>query len=112
MLSEGMLAYHLLEISPTIDYSKPNSISWDEISLPEENKAQAIKHIENSLVKGYHYFNQFLAAVIYDKIGEAEKAKVFAGNALNNYPNHWEKNKRALIDELLQTHFFKKQDTL
>lgn len=107
MLSEGMLAYHLLEIPPTIDYSKPNSVSWDEISLQEENKASAVKHVENSLAKGHHYFNQFLAAVIYDKIGEADKAKTFAGNALNNYPKHWDKKKRGLIDELLQYHFFK-----
>lgn len=107
MLSEGMLAYHLLEMPPNIDYSKPNSVSWDEISLPEENKAQAIKHIENSLAKGHHYFNQFLAALIYDKIGEADKAKVFAVNALTGYPKHWDKKKRALIDELLQSHFFK-----
>ncbi|SNS66787.1 Thioredoxin-related protein [Belliella buryatensis] len=105
MLSEGMLAYHQLEMPPELDYSQPLSINWEDINLPEGNQTLAIKHIENSLSKGDHYFNQFLAAVIYDKTGNPEKASVYAQNAIDNYPKHWSKKKRELIDELLKTQF-------
>ncbi|AFL84429.1 thioredoxin domain protein [Belliella baltica DSM 15883] len=105
MLSEGMLVYHQLEMPENLDYSDPQSISWGDIILPKENQALATKHLENSLTKGDHYFNQFLAAVIYDKTGNPEKASVYAQNAINNYPKHWSKKKRELIDELLKTQF-------
>ncbi|MCH7413759.1 thioredoxin domain-containing protein [Belliella sp. R4-6] len=105
MLAEGMFAYHQLEIPYNLDYSNPQSISWEDIILPEENYADAVKHLENSLSKGDHYFNQFLAAVIYDKIGDNDKARFYGQNALSNYPKHWVEKKRKLIDELLKTQF-------
>ncbi|MCH7398756.1 hypothetical protein MM236_12195 [Belliella sp. DSM 107340] len=58
-----------------------------------ENYADAIKHLENSLSKGDHYFNQFLADMIYDKIGDNDKARFYGQNALNNYPKHWVEKK-------------------
>lgn len=105
MLSEGMLAYHQLEFPDKVDFSEAKSISWEEINLPEERKELAVKHLENSLAKGDHFFNQFLAAVIYDRTGERDKAYFFAKNAMNNYPKHWSEKKRKLIDELLSQNF-------
>lgn len=105
MLSEGLVAYHLLEMPEHTDFSQAESIYWGEIHLPVENQTLAVQHLENSLAKGDHYFNQFLAALIYEKVGEKEKAKVFAKNALNNYPKHWSKPKRNLTDALLKTQF-------
>ena len=105
MLSEGMLAYNQLEMPEILDYSDPQSITWEDIKLPEKNQVFAIQHLENSLLKGDHFFNQFLAAVIYNKTGDYDKAFTFAQNAINNYPKHWSKKKRELIDELLRTQF-------
>ena len=105
MLSEGMLAYHQLEFPEKLDFSEAKSISWDEINLPEERKQLAVQHLENSLAKGDHFFNQFLAALIYDKTGDSDKAHFFAKNAMNHYPKHWSEKKRKLIDDLLNQNF-------
>jgi thioredoxin-related protein len=105
MLSEGMLAYHQLEFPDKLDFSQAQSIRWEEINLPDERKQLAVKHLENSLEKGDHFFNQFLAAVIYDKSGDHENAILHAQNAMTNYPKHWSEKKRKLIDDLLKQKF-------
>ena len=102
MLSETMLAYHQLELPEHFDYSNKSSINWDDIKLPEANEPIALRHIEKSLSFGDYYFNQFLAAIIYSKSGNQEKAGLYAKNALENYPKHWNEKKRALSDELLK----------
>jgi hypothetical protein len=45
-----------------------------------------------------------LAAVIFAKTGDQDKAVYHAKNALENYPKHWSKKKRALSDELLKNY--------
>ena len=102
MLSETMLAYHQLEIPENLDFSTESSSSWEDFYLPESQKEAAVKHIEKSLSFGDFYFNQFLAAVIFAKTGDQDKAVYYAKNALENYPKHWSKKKRTLSDELLK----------
>jgi thioredoxin-related protein len=104
MLSETMLAYHQLEISEHLDYSKESSIGWNDFNLPDFNKELALKHIEKSLSLGDYYFNQFLAAIIYSKTGHQNKAVYFAKNALENYPKNWNEKKRTLSDVLLKNY--------
>ena len=98
MLSETMLAYHQLEIPDSLDYSRAKSAKWEDFFLPKSNEVAALQYIERSFEYGDFYFNQFLAALIYDKTGNPEKAIFHAKNALSNYPKHWNQNKRLLSD--------------
>jgi thioredoxin-related protein len=104
MLSETMLAYHQLEIPDSLDYSRAKSAKWEDFFLPKSNEVAALQYIERSFEYGDFYFNQFLAALIYDKTGNPEKAIFHAKNALSNYPKHWNQNKRLLSDELLKNY--------
>lgn len=104
MLSETILAYHQLEIPDDLDFSQSQSAKWEDFLLPESNEEAALKFIEQSFQYGDFYFSQFLAAMIYDKTGNPEKAIFHAKNALSNYPKHWNQNKRLLSDELLKNY--------
>jgi len=102
MLSETMLAYHQLDLPENLDYAKPESAIWDEFRLSKSNQDLAIQHIEKSLAYGSYYFNHFLAAMIYEKVGNQELAVYHADKAFNDFPKHWSQKKRMLSDELLK----------
>jgi thioredoxin-related protein len=100
MLSKTMMAYHYLEVPDLIDFSNPASASIDDFVLPEQHQDDALLTIEQALALGEYYFNNFLAALIFHKIGEKEMALEHARRAINNYPKHWS-NSRNLPDALM-----------
>ncbi|EON76599.1 hypothetical protein ADIS_3049 [Lunatimonas lonarensis] len=104
-----MLAYHQLELPDNLDFSDPKSVGWEDFHLLAENENNALQYMEKSLQLGDYYFNQFLAAVIYDKVGDSERARLHAKNALENYPNNWQTKQTALIEALLMRNFFEIQ---
>ncbi|WP_209328901.1 thioredoxin family protein [Lunatimonas salinarum] len=106
MLSATMLAYHQLELPDNLDFSDPKSVGWEDFHLLAENENNALQYLERSLQLGDYYFNQFLAAVIYDKVGDSERARLHAKNALENYPTNWQTKQTALIEALLMRNFF------
>jgi len=109
MLSATMLAYHQLELPDNLDFSDPKSVGWADFHLPAENENKALQYLEKSLKMGDYYFNQFLAAVVYDKVGDSERAQMHAKNALENYPKNWQTKQTALIETLLKSKFFESQ---
>ncbi|MCC5936512.1 MAG: thioredoxin family protein [Lunatimonas sp.] len=109
MLSATVLAYHQLELPGYLDFSDPKSVGWADFHLPAENENKALQYLEKSLKMGDYYFNQFLAAVVYDKVGDSERAQMHAKNALENYPKNWQTKQTALIETLLKSKFFESQ---
>jgi hypothetical protein len=101
MLSHCLNAYVLMDVPSDINYKNDSIYSLKDFSYSEKNLEKAMSEIDLSLKNHEYYFNCFLAAMIYYKAENMEKAKFYSNKGLNDYPNHWD-DSRKLSDKLMK----------
>jgi hypothetical protein len=101
MLSHCLNAYVLMDVPSGVNYKNDSIHSLKDFCYSEKNLDKAKIEIELSLKNHEYYFNCFLAALIYYKLEDFEKAKLYSNKGLNDYPKLW-KDSRKLTDKLMK----------
>lgn len=101
MLTHCLNAYLFMNLPDSIDYKNDSIYSLKDFIIAKEQINNAKLEIEKSLNYHEYYFNCFLASIIYFRLGNLEKASLYAQKGLNDYPKHWV-DSRKLPDMIMK----------